>query len=399
MLNPRSLRHLVCASALMLMFANRAVSNEPVQIDQAQVDEWVEQMSSDSYSVRESATSSLMKAGKVAVDAVSRVVVSGDLESVTRGIYVLRELALSDDVQTELAARAALEEIAEAKVTAAAKRAKATLAKLNQIRQAKAIRTLKTLGARVHQVQNAIDPFQGVVMTPRIEAEIDSVAWRGTDKDFEKLRFLAEETSLILVGDKVTDTWMKTVNQMPRLTSLSLNKPKISAAGLRSLAQAPELQELSVSFSSAVKDETIDSFIKIKKLTKLRLYGALISNDAEQKLRNQLAAELDIRKGGLLGIVGSDPAFGAAACEIQYVQVGSAAEKAGLVVGDVIVEFNGQPITNFRELTEKIAKFPPGEKVKLVTKRGGTVIPREVELGSWENVTQATVNPLLPPRP
>lgn len=57
---------------------------------------------------------------------------------------------------------------------------------------------------------------------------------------------------------------------------------------------------------------------------------------------------------------------------------GSPAEKAGLMRGDIIVEFNGKPIKTMEDLVSEVRMREPGEKVKIVFYRGNQ--RKEVEV-------------------
>lgn len=67
--------------------------------------------------------------------------------------------------------------------------------------------------------------------------------------------------------------------------------------------------------------------------------------------------------------------------EIQVVQPASAAEKAGVKPGDVIVELDGKAVKNFEELRAIITSKAPGDKIKIKLKRQGEVLSVEAELG------------------
>jgi S1-C subfamily serine protease len=60
---------------------------------------------------------------------------------------------------------------------------------------------------------------------------------------------------------------------------------------------------------------------------------------------------------------------------------GSAAEKAGLKEGDIILEFNGEKITTENTLAKIIMKYNPGDKVTLKILREGKEKIVEVTLG------------------
>lgn len=56
---------------------------------------------------------------------------------------------------------------------------------------------------------------------------------------------------------------------------------------------------------------------------------------------------------------------------INRIEDGSAADRAGLEVGDVILEFNGQPIERFSELPPLVGAMPPNTKIQLLYNRWG----------------------------
>ncbi len=65
---------------------------------------------------------------------------------------------------------------------------------------------------------------------------------------------------------------------------------------------------------------------------------------------------------------------------VKAVTGDSPAEKAGIEPGDVIVEWNGQPVTTDRELQLLIAHSPTGSKVPVKLFRGGKQISLNVEV-------------------
>jgi membrane protease YdiL (CAAX protease family) len=67
-----------------------------------------------------------------------------------------------------------------------------------------------------------------------------------------------------------------------------------------------------------------------------------------------------------LGVVG-DP--NDTVCVVREVVPASAAEQAGLKVGDIIVELSGEPIRGFDHLGETVRRYQPGDKVTLTVKR------------------------------
>jgi Zn-dependent M28 family amino/carboxypeptidase len=61
---------------------------------------------------------------------------------------------------------------------------------------------------------------------------------------------------------------------------------------------------------------------------------------------------------------------------------GSPAEKAGLQAGDIITQFGEKKISNIYDFTYALGNYVPGDKVKVLVKRGEEEITFEIELGS-----------------
>ncbi|MFF7193602.1 S1C family serine protease [Streptomyces sp. NPDC008079] len=71
-----------------------------------------------------------------------------------------------------------------------------------------------------------------------------------------------------------------------------------------------------------------------------------------------------------------------AGAAIVSVTKGGAAEKAGLTTGDVITKLGSTPITTAQTLTEALASYKPGDKVRVGYEQDGTAKTVEVTLGS-----------------
>jgi serine protease Do len=85
----------------------------------------------------------------------------------------------------------------------------------------------------------------------------------------------------------------------------------------------------------------------------------------------------------MLGVMTENHEDGA---KITAVTKGSAAEKAGLKVGDVIARVNDIKVENSRELTEAVAKFKPEEKVTIGVKRADKIENVTATLGKRNNL-------------
>jgi serine protease Do len=67
--------------------------------------------------------------------------------------------------------------------------------------------------------------------------------------------------------------------------------------------------------------------------------------------------------------------------EVSSVAPGSAAEKAGIELGDIIVEFGDDQVTDFESLRDAVAQTMPGERVRVWVNRGGERIRLMLEVG------------------
>lgn len=95
---------------------------------------------------------------------------------------------------------------------------------------------------------------------------------------------------------------------------------------------------------------------------------------------------------GLLGASVADSSNSAEAgsfsigAEVKELTPGGAAEKSGVLVGDVITKFNGQPVATSGELTAAVRQEPAGASASLELIRDGKTMQLRVVLGSAEDL-------------
>ncbi len=94
---------------------------------------------------------------------------------------------------------------------------------------------------------------------------------------------------------------------------------------------------------------------------------AIPINDAMLIINKLIEGEkIDESQSGYLGIQGQDSNLGA---YVHSVFRGSAAEKAGIQAGDIIIEFEGYDIATMSQLKELLSYYPAGEEVDFVILR------------------------------
>ena len=128
-----------------------------------------------------------------------------------------------------------------------------------------------------------------------------------------------------------------------------------------------------------------------------------IPSNMANNLVQQILEFGEVRRG-ILGIKGGElnadlaQAFDIEAKKgafVSEVMLGSAADKAGLKAGDVIIAMNGQAVSSFAEMRAKIATSGAGKEIELTYLRDGKSNSTKVTLQSDEQ-TQTSANNLLP---
>lgn len=94
---------------------------------------------------------------------------------------------------------------------------------------------------------------------------------------------------------------------------------------------------------------------------------AIPINDAMLIIDKMIDGEkIDESQSGYLGIQGKDSSLGA---YVYAVLPGSAAQKAGIEAGDIIIEFEGTTIATMSQLKELLSYYPAGDEVDFVILR------------------------------
>ena len=75
------------------------------------------------------------------------------------------------------------------------------------------------------------------------------------------------------------------------------------------------------------------------------------------------------------------------------------AKDSGIIAGDVITLFDGQPVRDTRDLTRRVADSPVGEAVPVIVQRDGKSETLQVTLGRREDAEAAEVRPAAADKP
>jgi hypothetical protein len=275
--------------------------------DAEAIQEWVNQLDSDSFDVREAATLSLERAGEPAIELLTRASRGQNLEVSSRSIRILMAIFRSGNVRASEAAELALEQLAAAENGWTARRAAMGLLSQDAIRQKRAIARIEELGGTITRVETL----------------------RGNNGEY------IERINL-------TKDW------------------KGGDAGLALVKRITTLRTLYVVKGANVTPGGLDDLQK-----------------SAPNLR------IEHRGEAMLGVAGA-PWQGGKGCQIAMISEDSAAERAGLEVGDVIVKFKGAEVNQFDDIIAFTMQCKAGETVILEVLREGESLRKPVTLREWK---------------
>jgi putative serine protease PepD len=133
--------------------------------------------------------------------------------------------------------------------------------------------------------------------------------------------------------------------------------------GIPTLAADPQLGGAAAGIGFAIPSDTVTS-----------IAGQLI---ATGKVSDSGRASLGITAQTVADASGQPAGVG-----ILALTPGGAAAKAGIQVGDIIVDLAGQPVTSAAALQSVLAAYKPGDQVRARVLRNGTESTVSVTLGS-----------------
>lgn len=295
------------------------------------VAQWVADLDSNQFEVRELAQNELAAAGSLALDQVAKAAEMGSLESSTRAINILLGWSDSPDRQMRVAA---LERLSALKNHP--KEAAVAAQVLAEARRSAAFEAILALGGN----------FSG-------------------DQRIGNLAFRLQPNLQVIIGAQ----W------------------KGGIEGLRHLRAIPDVAI--VSFHSApLGDEALEYLTDLPNLQKVELYATPMGKEVVDAFQKKCpnVKQVDIRDNGTkLGVWGG---FAGGNAHVSAVLPGSAAEKAGIKQGDIIAKLDGREVKDFENLTSEISKHRPGDTVKLTVLRpnanqGTDTLELPVQFDQW----------------
>lgn len=360
----------------------------PAAEEAEQLRGWWRDLDAGQYEVRKAATDQLVAAGQRAVP-VLRLALSGpvSVEQALRGLKVLERVAVSGDAASEEAAQLAVRELSQAGAGQLTAMARASLNQITAVYQERALQRLQALGARWKSPPTFPTQTPVALMQPFPRyALVLGPQWKGTARDLQALKYLADLEALEMEGEGITDDYLSYVGQLESLRWLTIKNSSVGDAGWAHLAGLDSLQ-IVVVWYSPLTDDSLPWFLRLKQPQLIQVFGTAMAAASGDVMRGRLpGTEIDFRRGAFLGVGPQDPAnlLRARGCRIGTPQPNSAAEKAELKEGDVIVRYDDQPVTDFDSLKQLIARHGPDEQVQIEIEREGQRMTKTVTLGRWQ---------------
>lgn len=343
-----------------------------------QIQKWVKDLGSEKYILREDATNELRDAGLPAIDPLAEALPEADFEIVSRGVYLLHIFALSGDEALETAAEQALLRLAKSANTPLVRRAETTLDAIPDQREQIALNALIDAGAT--SVMGSVADERGRVSYRVVGLKFDQ-AFNPERADITLLKRAHSLQHLSITGGKFNDRALESAAELKNLRVITVKRAEITQQGVASLAAAKSLNTISLLYMP-LNDESLALLAESESLVTYRLYGTKMTKEGVAQLAaKRPIADIDFRRGAFLGVGGTAVDEG---CSIGQVHSGSAAAKAGLLVGDIIVRYNGEPVVDFESLKDLISENDAGDTVPIEIKRGGQTVQREITLGEWD---------------
>ncbi len=204
--------------------------------------------------------------------------------------------------------------------------------------------------------------------------ELKPSNYRGKRELLTWIRYLKSVRTVSLEGEFASPEVLGLVVQMANVKKILLRGTRTGAgvyetmlkpSDLLVLKQLPEIQHLEFKYIS-IDDSYIPALCQLPITESLRLFGTSIT----ERGKSEIAAKLDGLEiyrgnGGFLGI-GSEQI---GPVRVTSVQENSAAENAGIEIGDTITEIQGNPIKNFAGLRATLANYAPNEMLLIKLKR------------------------------
>jgi hypothetical protein len=347
----RTILSITTAFMLAGLLAPSVSADGPTSVQQL-----IDQLSARKFIQRETATLELIDRGTSVIPLLEKNIPKQNYEGITRSIHVLVQLSLQ--VKTAQfgpsnAAKQALDELAQSTDNRIARRSATALTRINKIREAEALAEFRKLGGWIERVYTRIGPNSKYVIRMYL-----NTSWRGTEEDLHLLTWITTAQELLIEGIDLSGNWMPIIGKMRNLESLVLKRCKLQDQLFSEVRHLKQLTNLDLRYCP-VTDGGLQHLTSMTQLLYVKLYGTLGTKDVAESIRQGAQADVDYRQGAFLGVGCRQPP---GPCYVESVQDGTAADKGGLLVGDIVTGFDDLKVESFLDLRKIISKYAAGDK-------------------------------------
>lgn len=341
------------------------------------VDKWIRGLASDKYSVRIESMNRLVEIGPPSVGPLSKAIESGGTDLKIRGIRVLESIAENQDSSISAPAEEKLVILRQSQKLRLKDLAGNALNRVFLAKQKVAYEKSLELGAVTQSVNEQIGPTAKL-----FPVLIFGEKYKGTQDDIKSIRYLRATPALEFHGERFSDAFDESLPKHGKLISIAFKDAPISNRMVKSLQKLDSIQRVVIQYSKNVDMDCLPDLKSINGLVDLKLIGTGFKRTDLAQLEKALPnVTIDLRTGGFLGI---QYLRGSAECTVSTVVPGEAAAKAGIKVGDTIIEYDGKKVTAPETLSPLLSEHEIGHEAPIKVKRGSETIELKVKLSKWK---------------
>ena len=333
-------------------------------ISQAQIEQLVKQLADDNFTARELAKAKLTELGIVTISVLDKSLDNADANVCTQIFEIYSQFALDAESPETMQVVKSLKKLIAQESSRKSLLATQLLESIRELHSERAVKELEQLGAGTILGTYPLNGRTGI--EPYYYVEINE-GFRGTEKDLVWLQWLNKVELVVLSGPNVSGEWLKYLGLMPGLRKLLLRDTSVVSADLKWLLEIEGLDHLEILYSP-IDDKAADILARLSVWQSMRIFGTNISFETGEQLGKRLdGIEFQFGCGGFLGI--QSDVLAARTSTVSETSRGGAADRAGIVSGDIITKIEDVPITTFEDIRANLRQRRPGEKVVVELER------------------------------
>lgn len=348
---------------------------EPPEPTEIPAEQLVGQLADSSYLRREIASRQLLAAGESAVAPLEAAMRQGDLELVERGTVILQDLAVLETPSENNVAWEALSRLERSGPAAASSRASTAKSIVRSDRSERARARLGAAGVEVGAQELTFDSRLVITNVIRFPAD-----WAGGEEALQWLPWIYEATTAVVEGASASAEVLAAIGRMPNIRQVQIRDADPTAEAIGGLAELKRIDTLEMLFVDLGEEsEDLSAITDLPLRHTLVLTGTEFDEQDVAALQQQMPGlEITFSRGGFLGVQCSPQEM---VCEVNMVVPGSAADRAQIMRGDVIVRFGDHKVFTFADLQKAVRKYTPSDELEVAVLRAGVEVVLPIQLG------------------